>query len=503
MARRKNILLITTDQQRWDAVGFNNPIVKTPNLDRLAGEGIVFERAYTCNPVCTPARCSILTGHYPSKHGCYTIGTSLPEDYKTIPEYLNEHGYFTALIGKAHFQSCCTEGTFESPPFIHNTEFFNKWGGPYYGFEYARLAIGHATESHAGGMHYGAWLKSKGHNPEDFFGNNSYTEFGYWNLPEGLHPSSWVAEESVKAIELAEKEDRPFFLWSSFQDPHNPCFVPEKWAKMYDLEDMPVYDLKPGEHDDKPPFYAGAADGAINNGRAYGKVNIGGEKNWHCVAALPFMDDEKKRGIMRCYYGMMSLVDDKIGTILDCLKEKNMLDDTLIVFTTDHGDYMGNHGMWWKGLPVYEDVQKIPFLARVPEVVAQGVRSRSFQSLVDLGISFLDYAGCGIPEGIQGVSQLENWTDPKSEPVRDHVIVEFRPTEDSFMQTTFIYGDFKMVLYANAQWGELYNLHDDPELYTNLWNESEYQNLKSELLQKYAAAEMNKEGKLRTRTMWA
>jgi len=505
MSKKKNILLITTDQQRWDAIGFNNKIVKTPNLDKLASEGIVFNRAYTCNPVCTPARCSILTGHYPSKHGCYTIGTSLPENYKTIPEYLNEKGYFTGLIGKAHFQSCCTEGTFESPPVIFSPDFFSDWHGPYYGFQYAKLAIGHATEEHAGGMHYGAWLIKKGYNPDKFFGNNSYTDFGYWDLPEEVHPSTWIAEETIQAVEKSEQEDKPFFIWASFQDPHNPCFVPQKWAELYDLEEMPVYSIKPGEHDNKPPIYAGAADKETNNGRAYGKVNIGGDKNWHCVAALPFMDDDKKREIMRCYYGMMSLLDDKVGVIISYLEEKGILDDTLIVFTTDHGDYMGNHGMWWKGLPAYEDAQKIPFMVRYPNIDKEdkGSRSNAYQSLVDLGISFLNYAECPIAEGIQGVSQLEAWQKKKAVPPRDNVIIEFRPTEDSFMQTTFIYDDYKLVLYTNEEWGELYNLKTDPDLYENLWDNPEYQQLKIKLLIKHAAAEMNKEGTIRTRTMWA
>lgn len=503
MQKKKNILLITTDQQRWDAVGFNNKLVKTPNLDKLSNEGIVFERAYTCNPVCTPARCSILTGHYPSKHGCYTIGTSLPEDYPTIPALLSKHGYFTALIGKAHFQSCCTEGNFESPPKVYDTEFFNNWSGPFYGFDYAKLAIGHATEAHAGGMSYGAWLKSKNQDPKNYFGNNSYTDFGNWNIPEELHPSTWTAEETVNAIDLALEKDKPFFIWSSFQDPHNPCYVPEKWANLYEKEDMPLYKMKPGEHDNKPPIYAGASNIETNQGRGYGPINIGGKKNWHCVASLPTMTDDKKRDIMRYYYGMMSLLDEKIGNIIKYLEEKNLLENTLIVFTTDHGDYMGNHGMWWKGLPVYEDAQKIPFLVRAPKCSTPSTRSSAMQSLIDLGHTFLEYADCPVPEGIQGVNQLKSWENSNASPDRDHAIIEFRPTEDEFMQTTFVHENYKLVLYSNAQWGELYDLSKDPDLYDNLWDKNEFQKLKMDLLIKYSAAQMKKDGKLRERTMWA
>ena len=501
---KKNILLITTDQQRWDAIGFNNKIVKTPNLDKLAEKGIVFEKAYTCNPVCTPARCSILTGHYPSKHGCYTIGTSLSEGYPTIPEIMSENGYFTGLLGKAHFQSCCTQGSFEAEPDVHNLDFFKKWNGPYYGFEHAKLSIGHATESYSGGMNYGVWLKEKGYEPSDFFGNNEYTDFGNWEIPEEVHPSTWVAEETIDAIDLAQSREKPFYLWASFQDPHNPCCVPEKWADLYDINDMPLYGMKEGEHDNKPPFYLGATDKEINFGRGYGDVNIGGDKNWHCVAGLDCMEpEEKRRDIMLYYYGMMSLLDDKVGRIISHLEKNNLMDNTIIVFTTDHGDYMGNHGMWWKGLPAYEDAQKIPFMVYSPDCKTPGKRSRSFQSLVDLGKTFLSVGNCDIPVGIQGVNQQKVWENINENPARDHALIEFRPTECDFMQTTYLYKDYKLVVYTKTEWGELYDLEKDPDQFENLWDNPDYKKIKNDLILKYISAEMNKEGVLKERTMWA
>ena len=210
--KRKNILLITSDQQRWDTLGVYNDKIKTPNLDRLSESGITFDRAYTVNPVCTPSRCSMLTGHYPSRHGCYTIGTSLPEDYPTIPRLLSDTDYSTALIGKAHFQSCLDENSFEAAPNIFDEDLFTKWSGPYYGFEKARLVIGHSCEDHASGMHYGQWLKSQGVDVKKYFGNHNYSDFGTWDLPEEYHNSKWTADETIESIEQFQKEDKPFFL---------------------------------------------------------------------------------------------------------------------------------------------------------------------------------------------------------------------------------------------------------------------------------------------------
>ena len=228
-----NILLITSDQQRPDAMGCVNPSIRTPHLDRLASEGIVFDRAYTVNPVCTPSRCSMLTGQYPSRHGCFHVGTNLPDDYgPTVAHQLADAGYFTALLGKAHFQACKDPASFESAPHVHDLDFFRNWSGPYFGFEHAKLVIGHTSEPHAGGMNYGAWLADQGIDLKRYFDIHDYDHFGSWSLPEERHGSKWVADESILAMDRAIDAKQPFFVWASFQDPHNPYVTPEPWASM-------------------------------------------------------------------------------------------------------------------------------------------------------------------------------------------------------------------------------------------------------------------------------
>jgi len=498
-----NVLLITSDQQRWDALGSENPVLKTPALDRLAREGILFQRAYTCNPVCTPARASILTGHYPSRHGAYTIGTCLPEDYRTVPQVMSEAGCFTAICGKAHFQPCTNQplgdnGSMEAPPRIFDFDFFRNWSGPYYGFQLARLAIAHSKERNAASMHYGLWLKEQGVDLDRYFGWGAYADYGTWDLPEELHNSRWTADETIAAIDAARGSGRPFFIWSSFQDPHNPCVVPEPWASMYDPADMPDYRLHEGEFEGKPPFYRRAHEW----GSGLGDPDLDGEKNWYCFRGIEEMDEAATRRLTAIYFGMVSLMDRHIGRILDHLDSTGLADDTLVIFTTDHGDYLGNHGLWWKGLPAYDDAQRIPFIVRAPGCRTPGARSRAFQSLVDIGPTALAAMGLEAPAGLQGVDQLQAWQDAGAG-ARDWAMCEFRPTEGPFMQKTFVCDRWKLVLYHDRVWGELYDLDCDPDQHHNLWDDPAHASVRAELMLRFISAEMEKDGTLLPRVAWA
>jgi uncharacterized sulfatase len=495
--KRPNILLITTDQQRWDTVGVYNSKIKTPSLNRLAADGIVFDRAYTVNPVCTPSRCSMLTGHYPSRHGCYTIGTNLPEDYPSVPAILGRNGYATSLVGKGHFHACLDPQSFESEPHVMNRDFFRNWHGPFHGFERAELVIGHTVEPKVPGMHYGLWLEDRGVNAAKHFGNNKYTDYGVWNLPEEHHPSKWTADITMEEIDRAQRNRKPFFIWSSFQDPHNPCMVPEPWASMYDPADMPDHRYRDGEFRDKPSFYQGCYDARSAHG--YGRSIDFGEKDWHCTCSLPDMTSEKTRDLIARYYGMMSLVDHHIGRIVDHLEQKRLLENTVIVFTNDHGDYLGNHGFWWKGLQAYEDVHRMPMIVRHPRCTSRGAHSRAYQSNVDYGRSFLSLAGVAPPPLMQGVDQSGAWQDCAVS-ARDHAILEFRPTEAAFMQKVFWYDRHKLVVYSDATLGELYDLSSDPDQYRNLWDDPASQDVKQSLILRFIAAEMGKDGVLRERT---
>ena len=476
-----NILLITSDQQRWYTLGRLNPAIHTPHLDRLAERGVFFDRAYTVNPVCTPTRCSILTGEYPSRHGCFHVGTSLPENYgPTVAHRFTEAGYSTSLIGKAHFQACKDPASLESAPRVHDLDHFNNWHGPYFGFEHAELVIGHTSEPHAAGMHYGAWLRERAVDLEAFFNIHDYDHYGPWSLPEELHGSAWVADRSIAAIDRAK--GKPFFLWSSFQDPHNPYVTPEPWASQYDAASMPA-PIVPPDLDGHPEFYASLARGAF-----YGDDLQLQEKAWGDVKIRPDMGPDETRALRAVYYGMVSLMDHHIGRILDRLEADGTIDDTVIVFASDHGDYLGDHGLWGKGLPTYEAMQRVPFIVAPPDCQDRGQTSHALQSLVDIEQSCLDAAGLVACEESQGVSQKAAWIDPNCS-VRDHCLVEFRPAQGPFKQKTYVTDQYKLVLYDTRDYGELYDLGVDPEQSRNLYDDAEYQSLKTELTAAHAADE--------------
>jgi uncharacterized sulfatase len=500
---RYNILLITSDQHRWDCLGRRNPHLQTPHLDRLAGQGIIYDRAYTCNPVCTPARVSMLTGHYPSRHGCYTIGTSLPQDYPTVPSQLGKAGVYASLIGKAHFQPCTNEPlgndipSIEAPPRSMDFDFFRRWQGPYFGFEDVRLAIGHASEPHAASMHYGAWLCDQGCPVEKYFGTGQYTDFGRWELPERFHNSTWTADQTIASLQRAQAAKRPFFIWSSFQDPHNPCVVPEPWASMYRPEDMPEFDLRPGEFADRPPFYD-----LSQQGKPLGHPDLQTDKAWYCCRGLSQMDRKATRGLAAAYYGMVSLMDHHIGRVLDHLEATGQARNTIVIFTTDHGDYLGNHGLWWKGLPAYDDAQRIPFIVRHPRCATPGQSSAAFQSLVDIPLTAMAALGLAPSAGLQGINQIPAWQDANAS-CRDWALCEYRPTESPFMQKTFVHDRWKLVVYHETQYGELYDLAADPGQSRNLWDDPAAVQAKSDLLLKFISTQMETDGILTARTSWA
>jgi uncharacterized sulfatase len=491
-----NILLITSDQHHFRALGKLNSHIKTPNLDRLANEGMLFERGYTVNPVCTPSRVSILTGHYPSKHGCYHVGTSLPEDYQpTISSQLANAGYYTALLGKAHFNACLDPNSFEARPNVEDLDKFRSWDGPFYGFQHAKLLIGHTSEVHASGMHYGAWLEDQGIKRSDYFGIHGYNEYGTWSLPEDKHGSRWIADETIDAINAAQEESKPFFLWSSFQDPHNPYVVPEPWASMYDPKTIPLPEDLDCSMEGKPHFYDD-----IYSHRPCDDPDLQNIR-YDCRNAN-HITLEKTKELYAVYYGMISLMDHHIGRVLDVLDENGLTEKTLIVFTSDHGDYLGNHNLWGKGLLAYEDIQRVPFIVRHPQCKTPGVNSKSLQSLIDLEASFLSAAGLPQPDGSQGVDQTNSWLNVNQK-VRDWVMLECTPTESNFCQHTFIENRYKLILYHDRAYGELYDLHEDPNQSQNLYDDILYRDLRNTLIKRYISAEMERKGILRKRTAGA
>lgn len=490
--KRPNILLITSDQQHWNTLGFLNGEVKTPNLDRLAAQGTAFTRAYCPNPTCTPTRASIITGQYPSQHGAWSLGTKLPESAHTVGDDFDQAGYRTTLVGKAHFQPLReTEelSSLESYPIMQDLDFWREFKEPFYGFRHVELARNHVDEAHVG-QHYAIWMEEKGLlNWRDYFqpptGNNS-SQVHKWLIPEEFHYDAWIAERTNALLDEYKANDESFFLWASFFDPHPPYLAPEPWDTMYDPTSLTIPEVTPGEHDANPPHF-GMTQEMNPDFTPWNESNTANH-GMHCQ----LMDKELLAKNVAVYYGMISLMDKYIGKILDKLDETGMAEETVVVFTCDHGHFFGHHGLTAKGPFHYEDMIKVPFIVRYPGTVPAGATSAALQSLVDLAPTFLSIAGLPIPRTMTGVDQSEVWFGRKAQS-RDHIIVENHHEPTTIHVKTYVNERYKLTVYLNREYGELFDLQSDPDEINNLWNKQEYSELKSKLVMKLLFAEMAKE----------
>ncbi len=492
MSDRPNILFITSDQQHWNTLGCSNDEIQTPHLDRLAAEGMRCHRAYCPNPTCTPSRSSMITGLYPSDHGAWSLGTKLKEDVPTVGGALSAAGYQTSLVGKAHFQPLQETERYrslESYPTLQDLDFWRQFDDPFYGFDTVRLARNHADEAHVG-QHYAIWLEENGcDNWRDYYrpptGTNDRQKH-LWEIPEKFHYNAWIAEESQRQLDGFAASGEPFMLWSSFFDPHPPYLAPDPWHSMYDPEELALPQVVPGEHDANPLHFrlTQEAHPDFSDWRESGFGIHGMHSHLH--------DQDEMRQNMAVYYGMISLMDEYIGRILTHLDQTGLAQNTLVVFTTDHGHLFGQHGMIAKGPFHYEDLVKLPFIVRWPDRVKAGSHSDALMSLVDMTPSFLGAAGVVPDWGMSGVDQTSVWTGREMS-VRDHVVVENRHEPTTIHTRTYIDERYKLTVHYSSDEGELFDLSQDPQEIDNHWKDPEWAHVRARLTQSLLQAELGKE----------
>lgn len=500
-SERPNLLLITTDQQRWDALSLIGKAgYRTPNLDRLARRGVAFDNAYAPTPVCTPCRVSMLTGLYPPSHGAYQIGMDEVPALKreNLPSILAANGYRTACIGKTHFVARKLEkahvaygdASREQPP----EEFWDTFDGPYWGFEFLRHNAGH-TSSQTPGEHYRSWLKRKGadlaridslHQPLLPKTEGCPMHVGKWDLPEEYSNTAFVTEEGIKWISA---QDGPWFAMLNYQDPHAPFSCPEPWFGAVDMSGVEIMGLRPGEMDDKPPFYK-----SLVEDRGYLDERGNSLQDEFKLASLwTYRFGEHTRDAVRAYIGMVNMLDAYIGKVLDHLEASGQADNTLIVFTSDHGEHLGNHGLWEKGICAYDDSQRVPAILSWPKAALpeHGLVSHHF-NLVDIMPTFLSAAGIEVPVGVQGFDYSAYLRGDRSA-VRDWSFCDFYGSS-KLHQQTLVTGDYKLVLYRHQNWGELYDRKKDPEQLVNLYDKPEYAKIRADLTHRLVQINMESSG---------
>ncbi len=381
-----NLLFIYTDEQRFDTLAaYGNEQIEMPNLNRLAESSCVFDRAYITQPVCTPSRSSLLTGLYPHTNGCTANNIPLDLDIPCLPEMLPEGRYTTAHFGKWHLG----DELFPQHGFQHwlGIEQYNKHFRP--GRDKEKVSD------------YSKWLIEQGYRPENgkFFSRGEAA-----GLPEELSKPKFLADNASRFIREHQKE--PFCLYVNFLEPHMPFNGPRD--NQYDPENIPL----------PPNFDSPPTENNHLRYRLFHDTYANGKK-FGCHSDNP---DEMRRLIAR-YWGLCSLVDTHCGTILDTLDECGLWDDTIIVFTSDHGDMMGSHQLIAK-CTMYEESVRVPMLVKLPGQKEMRRINRPV-SHVDLVPTLLELMGAPPPDHLEGRSQKEamlSGGDSRS----DQVVIEWQ-----------------------------------------------------------------------------
>lgn len=432
---KPNVLFIITDQQRADHAGFmGNQVVRTPNLDAIAERATVFENAWVANPVCMPNRSSIMTGRMPSVHGVVFNDRSLEWGAATHVRQFRSQGYRTALIGKSHLQHGMSRnsvfGVDAAPTVDHGyapgwdeLEHFERfddglpdWPDDFYGFGHVELAIDHGGRVTG---HHLRWALDKGARYVDLVVPYSAESPArrrsdrWWQVYEPpydpeIHSTNFVTERTISFIEDAAADDEPWYAWASFPDPHHPMSPPGEWFDKYDPADM---DLSPSISDpmEHGPDYL----------RRMQKRPPTEQRMW--VATCGATDHELMRECVAATYGMIEFIDDGVGRIIAAIDQLGQLDNTIIVFTSDHGDMMGDHGLMLKGFIPYTGTQKVSMVVADPRRVAG--RTTSLSSSIDLGPTLMDLCDVPTHDGVQGRS-LVPAMDDATVSVRDYALIE-------------------------------------------------------------------------------
>ncbi|MCL2832526.1 MAG: sulfatase-like hydrolase/transferase [Treponema sp.] len=444
----RNVLFIMTDQQRKDSLGcYGDRGGDTPNLDSLAANGIAFERCYVTNPICMPSRLSIFTGMYPHNHGMWTNGLLMDQELPTLPGYLGQNGFHTASFGKIHFSPSNS-----GPQNKEGRDFWVKaddnfdWNGPYWGFKTVELALGHTSTL----AHYGRWFRQNGGTEEmlkmrQVTGDN---QAGARMIPPELHDSTFVAERVSDFLVNGRDKTKPFFICASFPDPHHPFNPPEVLAQKYRSRPVrsPIGDFN--DLATRPRHYTEHLNGAWNR--------WGNETPKHPGGLTAEQTNER----IYLTHAMIDLIDTSVGKILDTLKQENLLDETLIIFTSDHGELLGDHGLWLKGPFFYEGLINIPLIISCPGLPA-GKISDNLASHVDLYPTICELLGLPVPPQIMGTSLVRQLKT--GEPTRDRCLVEYRNGYGNVDVATalLIDKDYKFAANQSGEY-ELTDLRSDP-----------------------------------------
>jgi arylsulfatase A-like enzyme len=452
-----NILWYCTDQQRFDTIAaLGNPHIHTPNLDRLVAEGTAFTHAYCQSPICTPSRASFLTGRYPSTIRVTGNGNaSFPANESLVTRRLADAGYSGGLVGKLHLAAA------------------------YYGRE-ARVEDGYEVfqYSHAPrhdwkrGHDYAEWLDAQEADARallavrpDQYGVCVPTEERD-NVPPHLHQTAWCTEQAISFV--SERPDRPWVLSVNPYDPHPPYNPPWDYFRRYDPATLP------GPH--------------FRESDLAHQSKLSGVDFQTAPQPPDAYDGAGGRTMQALYYAMIEQIDTQFGRLLDALDASGQRENTIVIFMSDHGEALGDHGLAHKGCRFFEELTRAPLIWSWPGHIASGVQSDALVELLDVAPTLLEFSGLPVPATMQGRSLRPILTGEASpNHHRDFVRCEYYDAIDEPHHSyATMYRDrrYKLNVYHDIGFGELYDLTEDPHEFDSRWDDPECQAVKTELLLK-------------------
>jgi len=473
MENRPNILWLCTDSQRWDTLGcYGNRFVRTPAADRLAAEGVRFDHCYAQNPLCQPSRGAFLTGRYPVANRLRMNGQDMPESEgpRLVTHRLAAEGYRCGLSGKLHLRACDARLKMGGPEWWREKRPLNE-----YLVREERLDDGyddfnwdHAPNPDNPHSDYRAWVRGQGR--EIQYPPREDCAWVQHGMPDELHQTRWCADHAIRFIR--QNQGRPWlFSFNCFAPHYNFNPSGEFLAPYLDrLEEIPLPNYVEGELATKPASQTAFAQ----------------RKRWNADD----MTARDHRMIRAAYWAMCDQVDFHVGRILDALEASGQRENTIVIFTSDHGEMLGDHNLYLKGPLLYDPAIRVPLIVSWPGVIPAGVESGALVELSDLAPTIMEATTGQIPAAMQTQSLWPLITGAApADHFREDVYCEYynsNPDQPPQYITMVRDHDHKLAVHHLLDTGELYDLRRDPGENHNRWADPAYAETKSRLLARLA-----------------
>ena len=451
---KPNILWICPDQMRGDAIhALGNTYINTPSIDKLIDQSVTFTNAYCQTGICCPSRGSFMTGRYPRETNLKSNSEYIRPSEKLVSRWLADEGYDCGLAGKLHLSPC-------DHKFVEK-----RIDDGYRLFEWSH----DISDNWPGKNAWRNWLKDQNVKWPEAPKQPHGTEV--WGVP--IDPkytqTAWCSDVAIDFMKQ-HKPGQPWMMSVHMYQPHSPYHPTEEYLKRYDPAKMPEPSYVEGELKNKPSFQATDHQGAYGgHGKSFADES-----------------DRDHKLTTAAYYAMVEQVDTEVGRMMKTLDDLGMADNTIVIFMSDHGSMLGDHGIYEKGPYFYDSLMRVPLIMRWPGKYKAGLKTATLVELVDIAPTVLEAAGMTIPAGIQGKTLTPVLTGAETQHRTSaymeyyNAVAHYEPTP---MATCVRTDGWKLAYYQTLGMGELYNLKNDPRETVNLWGSPAVKDAQAQMMQ--------------------